>query len=148
MKKTVMIAAALALMTGGKTVACEWHDSPSFGVFGGMPRPMMQHSNIKTEKPLEVHHKSRMTIESGRESTVDIEYVLPLQYRDIVIEFVPSEAIAVAGEKVLKPTLLRGSHQLSFTADRAGLHEIIVKVEASKNGQPYTNDQRIIVTAF
>ncbi|MFC3094460.1 hypothetical protein DRW07_13775 [Alteromonas sediminis] len=148
MKKSVVSASLLAIGLTAATQACEWHDGPSFGVFGGMPKPMMQHKNASTEKPLEINHQARMTVESGRENAVDIAYVLPLQYRDIAIEFVPSEAIALSNDALLKPSLLRGTHQLLFTADRAGQHEIVVKVEAIKGGQPYSNQQRIIVTAL
>ena len=147
MKKQLSILMFTAL-TGFSSLACDFHDT-NFGVFGGFSAPINQHKFAPIEQKIQVHHKSKMTTETGREVKIDVDYVLPLQYKDIVVEFKPSSNVSLSGEKKITPTALQGSHPLYFTAVSAGQHAIVVNVKANKaNGEPYFSERRILIDAF
>jgi hypothetical protein len=145
--KLIVITVASLLCVANQSVACDFHGA-NFGVFGGFSAPITQSAAPPREQTLEVHHKSKMTTETGREVKIDVDYVLPLQYKNIVVEFEPSSNVSLSGEKKISPKALKGTHALYFTAISAGQHEIVVNVKANKNGEPYYSERRILIDAF
>lgn len=145
--KYVFITLVSLLTTANQTMACDFHGA-NFGVFGGFSAPISEYKAAPREQTLEIHHKSKMTTETGREVKIDVDYVLPLQYKNIIVEFEPSSNVSLSGEKKISPKALKGTHSLYFTAISAGQHEIVVNVKANKNGEPYYSERRILIDAF
>jgi hypothetical protein len=142
-------SALIALGVTTTALACELHNMPGFGVFGAsMPGKIQPHAMSKSTRTLKVTHPNFLAIESDTDASIDVEYTLPLEYRNIEIAFTPSENVTLEGKPKISPTALRGTYALNFQANAVGEHEISVSVNATKQGQPYSLERKIRITAF
>lgn len=128
--------------------ACEWHQAPSFGVFGaGQYSPNPQHFSA-TVKKLSVDHVKQVIIKENEQSSIELTYTAPLSYRDVKINFKPSSGINFLSENNVELKQLRGSVDLQFNAKSGGQHHITLQISATNKGNPVKKLQRIVVNVI
>lgn len=144
--KHILSALAIVLFpTAG--IACEWHGANNFGIFGHMNMQAQPQNMSKIEENLTVEHVEEVTVVSGVTSSIDIQYMAPLRYQQIELEFAPSAEVTLLSDNKMNVTQLRGDIALEFQANIKGQHVIIINVSATENGIPHFSQQRIIVNA-
>lgn len=144
-KKLLITVLALIPSLG---FACEWHQAPSFGVFGaGQYSPNPQHFSA-TVKKLTVDHVKQVIIQENEQSSIELTYTAPLSYRDVKLDVEPSSGINVLSKKNVELTQLRGSVDLQFKAKSGGQHHITLQISATNKGNPVKKLQRIVVNVI
>ena len=127
--------------------ACEFHDAPMFGVMG-MSHPMMnRHAKVDFGE-LVVSHDNEVTTNANESANLVIRYKLPLNYRDVSLDFSASNGIQLKHKGPVKIDRMMGSYSLAYTATTGGSQLINVRVEAMKNGKPYSHVQHVNLTVL
>lgn len=135
-------------MTPATSLACEWHQAPSFGVFGaGQYSPNPQHFSASAQK-LSVEHVKQVIIQEDEQSSIELTYFAPLSYRDVKINLEPSSGINVLSKKNVELTQLRGSVDLQFKAKSGGQHHITLQISATNKGNEIKKLQRIVINVI
>lgn len=131
----------LLLMTHSP-FACEYHNAPMFGVMG-VGHPMMNRHKSQDFGELVVSHQSTIRISENTPSTLEITYKLPLNYRDMTLEFSSTNGIQLTASEPVKIEKMLGVYRLGYAATDGGSQLINVRVAGMKNGQPYSHIQHV-----
>ena len=148
LKHALCLAATLTVGSlTNQTQACDFHDGAMFGAFS-MNHPLMQRNRYANEPAqLVLKHDRYKSVKLNRSEVIDINYELPLNFRNVTLRFSVGEGIELADASQVEIDKLAGQYALKYTAVTAGQHIIKVEAEALRDGVPYSHIQRIRLIA-
>lgn len=139
----------LHLNTATKVQACEYHNGFSFG-FGAFDQlhPLAQQDNLAPEPSgLSVTHDRLMSIKTGKKAQLQLSYLLPYGYADAEVTLIASDALIFDDASPLGLTESNGKLDVEFSTVQSGEHFILVRIDATQGGKPYSKIQRVSVTS-
>ena len=145
--KIQLAIALLLLNTTANVQACEYHNGVGFG-FGAFNQlhPLAQQDNLSAEPlSLSVTHDRLMSIKTGKKVQLQLSYLLPYGYADAEVTLIASDALIFDDASPLGLTESRGKLDVQFSTVQSGEHFILVRIDATQSGKPYSKIQRVSV---
>jgi len=145
--KVQLAIALLLLNTATNVQACENHNGFGFG-FGAFDQlhPLAQQDNFAAEPSgLNVTHDRLMSIKTGKKAQLQLSYLLPYGYADAEVTLIASDALIFDDASPLGLTESRGKLDVQFSTVQSGEHYILVRIDATQSGKPYSKIQRVSV---
>ena len=141
------------------THACDYHDPRGFGGAGGFgafshmtqlgeTHPLMRrHSSAFRSAGLTLKHQKTIVTPIAKTQSVDINYHLPTEYKNVQLRFTSSDDILLKTSNNISIDALNGVYTLDFVAKANGDNHILIWIDAMKGSLPYSKVQRIDVKA-
>lgn len=142
----IIVVASLALPQA-TVYACEFHDTPMFGAFG-QNHPMMNRAISAQTDRLVVDHAKALVARVNEPVVVNIKYHLPLDYRDVTLDFESEEGVELQPQEPVAIGQKNGEYALNMSAVSEGSHIVTIRVAAYRNGSPYSHVQQVKLVAF
>ena len=145
--KVQLAIALLVLSTATKVQACEYHNGFgfSFGAFDQL-HPLAQQDNLSAApSSLSVTHDRLMSIKTGKKAQLQLSYILPYGYADAEVTLIASDALIFDDALPLGLTESKGKLDVEFSTVQSGEHFILVRIDATQSGKPFSKIQRVSV---
>jgi hypothetical protein len=143
--KIQLALALLLLNTTTNMQACEYHNGFGFGAFDQLHPLAQQHNLMAEPSGLSVTHNRLMSVKTGKKALLQLKYRLPYGFADAEVTLIASDALIFDDASPLSLTESNGKLDVEFSTVQSGEHFILVRIDATQSGKPFSKIQRVSV---